>query len=67
MASGPGRMARTGDGTVYLIAFDTLEARINAWDGFNADEDWRVIRDAGTVALEEVQVYPAGKIFEISL
>ena len=63
----PRSIARTGDGTVYLIAFDTLEARVKAWDRFNADHDWCVIRNAGTVALEEVQVYPAGKIFEISL
>jgi hypothetical protein len=63
----PGSIARTGDGTIYLIAFDSLEARVKAWDRFNADEDWRVIRDAGAVALQELQVYPAGKIFEISL
>ena len=63
----PGSIARTGDGTIYLIAFDSLEARVKAWDRFNADEDWGVIRDAGAVALQEVQVYPAGKIFEISL
>ena len=63
----PGSIARTDDGTAYLIAFDTLEARVKAWDRFNADQDWCVIRNAGTVALQEVQVYPAGKIFEISL
>jgi hypothetical protein len=63
----PRSIARSEDGTVYLIAFDTLEARVKAWDRFNADEGWRVIRDAGRVALQEVQVYPAGKIFEISL
>ena len=63
----PRSIARTDDGTVYLIAFDTLEARVKAWDRFNADQDWCVIRNAGTVALREVQVYPAGKIFEISL
>jgi hypothetical protein len=63
----PGSIARTGDGTVYLIAFATLEARVKAWDRFNADEDWFVIRNAGTVALQEVQIYPAGKILEISL
>ena len=63
----PRSMARTDDGTAYLIAFHTLDARVKAWDQFNADEDWCAIRDAGTVALQEVQVYPAGKIFEISL
>ena len=63
----PKSIARAENGTVYLIAFDTMEARVKAWDRFNADEDWGVIRDAGTVALQELQVYPAGKIFEISL
>ncbi len=54
-------------GTIYVISFDSAEARVKAWDRFNTDEDWRTIRDAGTVALQEVQLYPAGKIFEISL
>ena len=63
----PASIARTDDGTVYLIAFDTLEARVKAWDRFNADQDLCAIRNAGTVALQELQVYPAGKIFEISL
>jgi hypothetical protein len=52
-----GSMAGTENGTVYLIAFDTLEARVKAWDRFNADEDWCVIRDAGNVALQEIRVY----------
>src|SRR5258706_353256 len=52
----PGSGARTDDGTVYLFAFDTLEARVKAWDRFNADQDWCVLRNAGTVALQEVQV-----------
>ena len=55
------------NGTVYLMAFSSLEARVKAWDRFNADEEWRPFRDAGMVALREIQVYPAGKIFEISL
>ncbi len=63
----PRSMARTEDGTVYLIPFDTLEVRVKAWDRFNVDEDWCALRDAGSVALKEVQVYPAGKIFEMSL
>jgi hypothetical protein len=53
----PESIARAEDGTVYLIAFDTLEARVKAWDRFNADEDWCVIRDAGNVALQEIRVY----------
>ena len=58
---------RQQNGTVYSVAFASIEARVKAWDRFNADEDWCVIRDGGTVALREVQIYPAGKIFEISL
>ncbi len=63
----PVSLKRGQNGTAYSIRFSSLEARVKAWDRFNADEDWRAIRDAGTVALREVQVYPAGKIFEISL
>jgi hypothetical protein len=58
---------RQQNGTAYSISFASAEARVKAWDRFNADEDWCVIRYAGTVALKEVQIYPAGKIFEISL
>jgi len=58
---------RQQNGTAYSISFTSTEARVKAWDRFNADEDWCVIRDAGTVALQEIRVYPAGKIFEISL
>jgi hypothetical protein len=58
---------RQQDGTAYSISFASAEARVKAWDRFNADDDWCAIRDAGTVALREVQIYPAGKIFEISL
>jgi hypothetical protein len=63
----PVSVKREQNGIVYLIPFSSVEARVKAWDRFNADEDWCEIRDAGTVALREVQVYPAGKIFEISL
>lgn len=67
----PVSMARTSEGAVYLIAFATLEARVKAWDRFNNDEEWCAIRDAGSIALQEIQVYagsyPGGKIFEISL
>ena len=63
----PVSVKRQQNGTAYLIAFPSAEARVTAWDRFNADEGWWTIRDAGTVALQGVQVYPAGKIFEISL
>jgi hypothetical protein len=63
----PVSVKQTQDGTVYLIAFKSPEARVRAWDRFNADDAWCAIRDAGTVALEEISVYPGGKIFEMSL
>jgi hypothetical protein len=63
----PVSVKRQQNGTEYSVAFASAEARVKAWDRFNADEDWCVIRDGGTVALREVQIYPAGKIFEISL
>jgi hypothetical protein len=55
------------NGVAYAIPFASLEARVKAWDQFNADNEWCVILNTGKVALQEVQVYPAGKIFEISL
>ncbi len=58
---------RQQNGIAYAISFASAEARVKAWDRFNADDAWCAIRDAGTVALQEIQVYPAGKIFEISL
>jgi hypothetical protein len=63
----PVSVKRRQYGVAYSISFASAEARVKAWDRFNADEDWCVIRDGGTVALREIQVYPAGKIFEISL
>ena len=54
-------------GTEYLISFASLEARTRAWDRFNTDEEWCTMRDAGGVTLREIQVYPGGKIFEMSL
>jgi hypothetical protein len=63
----PASVKRQESGTVYWISFASVEARVKAWDRFNADDDWCVIREADTVALQEVQVYPAGKIFDISL
>ena len=63
----PVSVKRQQNGTEYSVAFASAEARVKAWDRFNADEDWCVIRDGGRVELREVQIYPAGKIFEISL
>lgn len=54
-------------GTEYLIPFASLEARTRAWDRFNTDDVWCAMRDAGRVALNEIQIYPGGKIFEMSL
>ncbi len=63
----PVSVKRRPNGTVYSIPFASIEARVKAWDRFNADEEWCALRDAGTVALQGVRIYPAGKIFEISL
>lgn len=63
----PASVKRRQNGAAYSIPFASLEARVKAWDRFNADPDWRALRDGGVVALQEVQVYPAGKIFEMSL
>jgi hypothetical protein len=63
----PVSVKRQQNGAAYWIWFASAEARVKAWDRFNADKEWCALRDAGTVALQEVQVYPAGKIFEISL
>ena len=54
-------------GSEYLISFASLEARTRAWDRFNTDHVWCAMRDAGSVTLKEIQVYPGGKIFEMSL
>ncbi len=54
-------------GAEYVIPFVSLEARTRAWDRFNNDDDWCAMRDAGSVALQEIRVYPGGKIFEMSL
>jgi hypothetical protein len=58
---------RQQNGIAYAMSFASSEARVKAWDRFNADPDWCALRGTGPVALREVQVYPAGKIFEISL
>ncbi len=63
----PVSIKQTQDGTVYLIAFESLEARVMAWDRFNTDEGWCAIRNARVVAIKEIRVYPGGKIFEMSL
>jgi hypothetical protein len=54
----PASVKRRQDGTAYTISFASAEARVKAWDRFNADEDWRAVRDAGRVVLQEVRVYP---------
>jgi hypothetical protein len=63
----PVSVKQTKDGTVYLIAFESLEARVQAWDRLNADDGWCAIRNASVVAIKEIRVYPGGKIFEMSL
>jgi hypothetical protein len=58
---------RTPNGAEYLFQFDSLAARAKAWDRFNTDSDWCAMRDAGSVRLAELEIYPGGKIFEMSL
>jgi hypothetical protein len=54
-------------GTEYGFTFDSLASRAQAWDRFNADREWCVLREAGSVRLTEITLYPGGKIFEMSL
>ena len=54
----PVLVTQTQDGTAYLFAFESLEARVKAWDRFNADEAWGATRDASDVAIKEIRVYP---------
>ena len=54
-------------GAEYGFTFDSLEARAQAWDRFNADPEWWALREAGGVRLSEITLYPGGKIFEMSL
>ncbi len=63
----PESVQQTQDGTAYVIPFASPEARVTAWDLFNADEEWRAIRDSSSVAVRSVSFYPGGKIFEMSL
>ena len=61
-------------GTAYLIPFESLEVRQRAWDAFNADPDWHVLRAGGQINVREISLYrlagrsyPGGKIFAMSL
>ena len=54
----PVSVKQAKDGTVYQLAFESLEARVKAWDRFNADEAWGATRDASDVAIKEIRVYP---------
>ena len=45
-------------GTEYVIAFASIESRTRAWDRFNTDEVWCAMREAGSVMLTEIQIYP---------
>ena len=54
-------------GTEYGFTFDSLASRARAWDRFNADREWCVLRETGSVRVIEIELYPGGKIFEMSL
>jgi hypothetical protein len=62
----PASIRRTQRGVEYLISFDSLEARARAWDRVNTDAEWCEL-SAGGVQLQELNLYPGGKIFEMSL
>ena len=63
----PMSVKQTQDGTAYMFAFESLEARVNAWDRFNTDDGWCAFRDASGVKIKEISIYPGGKILEMSL
>jgi NIPSNAP len=44
-------------GTAYLIPFESLEARQRAWDAFNADPDWHLLRAVSQVNVKEISLY----------
>jgi len=44
-------------GTAYLFPFKSLEARQHAWDAFNADPDWHLLRAASQVNVKEISLY----------
>ena len=51
----------------FLIPFDSLEQRSQAWDRFNSDSEWALVR--GGLRLTGMTIYrqPGGRIFEMSL
>jgi hypothetical protein len=48
----------SAEGTIYQFRFASLEARAKAWDRFNADPQWCVLRDSGSVRMSELSVAP---------
>ena len=51
----------------FLIPFDSLEQRSQAWHRFNSDSEWALVR--GLMRLTGMTIYrqPGGRIFEMSL
>ena len=56
----------------FLIPFDSLEERSQAWDRFNSDSEWALVR--GRLRLTGMTIFvkssgrqPGGRIFEMSL
>ena len=51
----------------FLIPFDSLKQRSQAWDRFNSDSEWALVR--GLLRLTGMTIYrqPGGRIFEMSL
>jgi hypothetical protein len=52
----PASIRQTPLGTEYAIHFDSLEARVKAWDRFSSDPEWCDVRAAGAVQVVEIAI-----------
>src|ERR1035438_6158563 len=53
----PASIRPTPRGVEFVIPFESLESRMQAWDRFNTDPEWYALRYAGNVRLTEIAVY----------
>ncbi|HLH43943.1 MAG TPA: hypothetical protein VKV74_13215 [Bryobacteraceae bacterium] len=51
----------------FLIPFDSLEQRSQAWDRFNSDPEWALLRRGLRLTAMTIYRQPGGRIFEMSL
>ena len=47
---------QTRRGTEYRMLFDSLESRCQAWDRFNSDPAWCILREQSEVRLREIVI-----------